>query len=123
MEYQVSIDRVVDVFLSLAGKQAAEESRVFCRTAAGTVDSWVDKSKDLCESDNQLCYAAATVAFYRYTLKNSGTAQSVKAGDITVTDQSEKTVAYAKGLMQDALKAVENLFKPKRFAFMKTEVL
>ncbi len=123
MEYQVSIDRVVDAFLSLAGKETADESRVFCRTAAHTVDSWIDRSKDLWRSDGALCYAAATIAFYRYTLKNSGSAQSVKAGDITINDKSEKTVAYAKGLMQDALSAVEHLFKSKRFAFIKTEVL
>ena len=123
MEYKISIDRVVDAFLTLAENDAVDQSRVFCRTAADTVDSWIDKTKDLAVADGALCYAAATVAFYRYTLKKSGAAQSVKAGDITINDQPEKTVNYAKGLMQDALAAVEHLFKPKRFAFMKTEVL
>ena len=123
MEYKISIDRVVDAFLTLADNGAIDQSRVFCRTAADSVDSWLDKTKDLAVADGPLCYAAAAVAFYRYTLKNSGAAQSVKAGDITIKDQSEKTVAYAEGLMREALTAVEHLFKPKRFAFMKTEVL
>ena len=123
MEYCVDIDRVVEEFLTLAGQEAIESGVLFCRTAAQTVDTWLDKRNDICSSLGPICYAAATMAFYRYTLKSSGSVQSVKAGDITVTDHSEKTVAYAKGLMQDALKAVEHLLKPKRFAFMKTEVL
>lgn len=123
MEHIISIDRVVDRFLALAGEASAAEGRIFCRTAAETVESWVDRSRLTEAYGEGLDYAAATVAFYRFTLKNSGNAQSVKAGDITVTDLSDRSVEFAKSLMQDALKAVEHLFKPKRFAFMKTEVV
>lgn len=123
MEHIISIDLVVDRFLALAGESSAAEGRIFCRTAAETIENWVDHSRLTEGCSEGLDYAAAAVAFYRFTLKNSGNAQSVKAGDITVTDLSDRSVEYAKSLMQDALNAVKHLFKPKRFAFMKTEVL
>ena len=122
MDYKISIDTVVDMFLSLAGDGSLHDGRVFCRTAADTVESWLDQKKELTSHDREICYAAAGIAFYRYTLKTSCGADTVKAGDITVTDGSEKTVAYAKTLMQDAINAVTPLLKPRRFAFMGTEV-
>lgn len=122
MAYKISIDRVVDAFLELAGEEALSDGRVFCRTAADTVGSWVDPKKELAPHDGEISYAAACIAFYRYTLKSSGGADTVKAGDITVTDGSQKTVGYAERLMEDAVHAVSPLLKPRRFAFVGTEV-
>ncbi len=122
MENKISIDRVVDAFLTLAGEDSLSDARVLCYTAAETLGSWLDVSKEIGESEASVNYAAACMAFYRYTLKNAGDGQSIKAGDITVNDGSEKAVSYAKSLMDDALKSVEHLLKPKRFAFVKTEV-
>lgn len=121
MGYTININSVVDAFLNLAGKEALSEGRVFCNTSTETIASWLDNKKDLSANDLSICYAAACMAFYRYTLKNEKAAQSVRAGDITVTDMSDKIVEYSKGLMEDALKAIEHLLKPKRFAFIRTE--
>ena len=122
MEYEVSIDKVVEGFCELAGDGKAEEGRIFCRTAATTVDSWLDKSKDLCSHTAEICYAASCIAFYRFTLKENGNADTVKAGDITITDKSEKSVDFAKELMRDAIKSIEPYLKPRQFAFIGTEV-
>lgn len=122
MEKLVSINRVVDAFLVLTGKKALSEGRVLCSTAAETLESWLDRSKDISAHNESVNYAAACMAFYRYTLENAGDTTSIKAGDITVKEESESTVGYAKILMDDALKAVEHLLKCKRFAFIKTEV-
>ena len=122
MDYTISIDTVVDMFLYMAGDGSLNDGKVFCRTAADTVNSWLDPKKELAPHDREICYAAACIAFYRYTLKASCGCDTVKAGDITVTDGSENTVAYAKALMSDAVQAVSALFKPRRFAFLGTEV-
>lgn len=122
MEKTISIDRVVDAFLVLAGESALAEGRVLCSTATETLESWLDRSKDVASGQGSLNYAAACMAFYRYTLKNAGDATNIKAGDITVRDDSKNTVGYAKSLMDDAIKSVEHLLKCKRFAFVKTEV-
>lgn len=123
METQVNLDLTVDAFVSLAGEDALTDGRVLCRTAAETVESWLDPKKENQITTTSISYAAATIAFYRYTLKSSGNAQSIKAGDITVNDSSEKSVEYAKSLMHDALHSIEHLFLPRQFAFIKTEVL
>ncbi len=122
MNYKISIDRVVDAFLVLAGDKALSDGRVLCRTSAETLESWLNPNKEYEDFIGSICYAAACMAFYRYTLKASGSTQSIKAGDITVNDVSEKTVGYAKSLMDDAVGAIEHLLKSKRFAFVKTEV-
>lgn len=122
MGYEVSIDKVVEGFKNLAGEGNATDGYIFCRTAANTVNSWLDLKKELSLHDEEISYAAATIAYYRFTLKNSGENDSIKAGDITVTDNSEKSVAFAEKLMKDAIKSIEPYLKPKRFAFIGTEV-
>jgi hypothetical protein len=122
MEYEVSIDKVVEGFKNLVGEKTATDGYIFCRTAANTVNSWLDLKKELSSHDEEISYAAATIAYYRFTLKNSGENDSIKAGDITVTDNSEKSVAFAEKLMKDAIKSIEPYLKPKRFAFIGTEV-
>ena len=122
MGYDVSIDKVVEGFKVLAGESNAIDGYIFCRTAANTVNSWLDKHKELSPHDEEISYAAATIAYYRFILKNSGENDSIKAGDITVTDNSEKSVAFAEKLMKDAIKSIEPYLKPKRFAFIGTEV-
>jgi hypothetical protein len=122
MESKISIDRVVDAFLTLAGQEALSSGRILCSTAAETLGSWLDRSKQIGECEASLNYAAACMAYYRYVLKSTDDTRSIKAGDITVNDDSDKMVSFAKNLMDDALHSVEHLFKPKRFAFVKTEV-
>lgn len=120
MSYRVSIDKTVDMFLTLSGEKGKEYGRVFCRTAAETVSGFLNSREELAAHDSEICYAAACIAFYRYTLKISTESGTLKAGDITVTDCSEKTTASAEKMMREALRAIEPLCKPKRFAFVGT---
>ena len=122
MGYEISIDKVVEGFKVLAGEDNATDGYIFCRTAAGTVNSWLDSRKELSKYGEEISYAAATIAYYRFILKNSGDNDTIKAGDITVTDNSEKSVAFAEKLMKDAIKSIEPYLQSKRFAFIGTEV-
>ena len=122
MGYDISIDKVVECFKALAGEINATDGYIFCRTATSTVNSWLDLKKELSSHDEEISYAVATIAYYRFVLKNSGGNDSIKAGDITVTDNSENSVEFAEKLMKDAIKSIEPILKPKRFAFIGTEV-
>ena len=119
MAYEISIDRVVEMFNELAGETSPESSGLFCKTAAHTVSGWLDNEKELSSNDGIICYAAATIAFYRYTLKSVGTSVDFKAGDITVKEDSSLTVKFAEILMNDAHRDLEPLCRNRRFSFMK----
>ena len=121
MEYKISIDKVVDIYNTLNSNKNSADGRVFCRTSARVIGSWIDKSKVSEDNSFEVCYAAATMAYYRKALKDNAVAVDLKAGDISVTDNSEKTVEYAKKLYEDALQAISHLLKSRRFAFVVTE--
>lgn len=118
MSYEISIDRVVDMFSTLTSEADAAESLLFCRSAADTVSDWLDSSKELSKSDYKICYAAAVMAYYRYCLKSTGSSVDFKAGDVTVREHKDERLAVAEQLLKDALKSIETLFYNKRFAFM-----
>lgn len=120
MKYGISIDKTVEMFNALAGEVSADSAKMFCRTAAATLESYTDARRGLASHDTELCYAAACMAFFRYALKEANGADTVKVGDVTVTDCSDSSVKHAEELMKNALEVVEPLFKPKRFAFLGT---
>ena len=118
MIYEISIDRVVDMFSTLAGDVPTAEGSLFCRSAAETISGWLDNSKKLAENDYKISYAAAVMAYYRYCLKSTGDSVDFKAGDITVREHRKEKLVLAEQLLKDALGAIEILFYNKRFAFM-----
>ena len=121
MEYKISINKVVDIYKALNHDGNTADGRVFCRTSARVLESWIDKTKVSDENLFEVCYAAAAMANYRRALKESSVSMDFKAGDISVSDKSEKSVEYAKRLYEDAIEAISYLLKSRRFAFVKTE--
>lgn len=120
MDYEISIDKVVEMFSALAGDGSEEKGAVFCRSAALAVTDWLDPKKDLWAHDYGICYAAASMAYYRFTL-NVTASTDMKAGDITLRENGEERVAYAERLLKEAMSDISPLLRSKRFAFMKTE--
>lgn len=119
MSYEISIDRVVEMFGTLAGETDVSEGWLFCRSAVSTLTEWLDGSKALADNDFSICYAAAATAFYRYSLKSVKDDTDIKAGDITIKETPSSKLSFAETLMCDSLNAIEPLLKPRRFAFMK----
>ena len=117
MDYKISIDRVVDMFLSLAGSDSTDDSYIFCHTAAQSLQSRLNPKADLFSRDFDICYAAACTAYYRFILKSKGDCMNAKLGDITINDTSENTVKFAARLYDEANNAISDLLRPKRFAF------
>ena len=118
MSYEISTDRVVEMFSTLAGDATMHESALFCRSAVETVSDWLDRSLDLSKSDYKICYAAAVLAYYRYCLKSTGNAVDFKAGDITVRERGDENIKLAEQLLKDAMEAIEGLLCNRRFAFL-----
>lgn len=118
MDYRISLDGVITEFSVLSDVSDASVSATFCRSSVNVLQSLLDKRRELAENDRSICYAAACMANYRYTLKKMSAENSdVRAGDVTVYNRSEKTVEYAERLMTDAMKSIGHLLKSKRFVF------
>ena len=113
----IVIDKVIDIFLSLSSAENFKDADVFCKTAADVVESWIDRRKVREEHSYAVCYLAACLANYRYTLKKSLEPVSIKAGDISIDAADKTAVSAAKVLYEDALQSVNHLLKLKRFAF------
>lgn len=118
-KYRISADKVIKIYEALSDEETVgADGGEFCRTSAAVVQRWLADAAAAAPFDDMLCYAAACMANYRRVLKSSVTASDLKAGDISIIDCSQKAVAYAKALYDDALSDVEFLLKPKRFAFV-----
>ena len=118
MGVKISLDKVVDIYSSLRGGEISSEDRVFCKTAAGLIERWLDPKKSIADFQYEVCYAAATMANYRRALNENTSLADFKAGDITVNDKSEKAIENAHKLYEDAMASIGHLLKPKTFAFV-----
>lgn len=121
MDYEISIDRVLEIFTSLADDAEEEKGAVFCRSAASAMNEWLDPKKELSKHDYSICYAAACMAYYRFTLNTAGGSADMKAGDITVREHPGEKVSFAERQLKEALVDIAPLLRSRRFAFIKTE--
>ena len=117
MKYKISIDKVVEIYTSLCPEADSSDGRVFCRTSAGLLETWLDTSKVTPDKDYEICYAAAAMANYRKSLKSGMVSIDFKAGDISVDSNANKSVEYAEKLYHDAIEALGDCLKARRFAF------
>lgn len=118
MSNGINVDKVVDIYSSLIGGEISSEDRVFCKSAVSVLEKWLDTKKVTADDEYNICYAAATMANYRKSLKQGTESADFKAGDITVNDSSDATVKNACLLYKDALESIGNLLKSRSFAFV-----
>lgn len=106
---------VLKAFTMLADltTQEAEQWRPLCHWAVASLFGRLRTDVDLAANQTLLCYAAGTMAYYKYVLRNAvhdGTA-TFAAGDVKVTDNTHRTVEAAKALYEDAIASVSHLFE------------
>lgn len=118
MDYSISVDKVINIYTTLCSRSGMEDRMMFCTTSAGVLESWLDKQKVTEDRDYDICYAAATMANYRRVLKDCSETVDFRAGDISVTNNSSKSVEFAEKLYNDAINAIGDCLKNRRFAFM-----
>ncbi|MBR5234303.1 MAG: hypothetical protein IKW03_08845 [Clostridia bacterium] len=90
----------------------------YCETAAAVISENIRTDADA--SDIRLVTVAATMAYNRYLVaKNAYDCDcgSVRAGDITITSDGEKTAKAAQQMMETALVDAAPLLKDNSFLF------
>ena len=117
MNITLSVERVKSTLSSLAGEEVAGAENL-CIAATGSITAMLKKGGDYLKRESELIYAAACLAFYRYTLsRQSEGVSGYKAGDITVSNNVSSAVKAAKALYLDALSAVADCLVVGNFKF------
>lgn len=110
-------DKVLRLFCSLSGEEDTALYASLCSAAVDTLLLKVKPSASRLRFEQPLCYAAACLAFYRYTLAQSSDIMTdCKAGDITVRVDPAAARESARELLSDALAALDGCLKT-RFSF------
>lgn len=110
----MNIENVLLIFGSLSGLDAenALKYRPICESSAGTITARV-KNISLCDS-RRLEYAAAVMAYYRYTLTLGN--EDITVGEVSVK-QPQKRIESAKMLLQQALADISDIYEDRDFVF------
>ena len=103
-------------FRDFSGEEDAAWSDLL-RICVAEVEGMLRPGADIEKAGDRLCYAAAALAFYRYSLKNAAAdVTRFKAGEVTVAMGGGVDAAYE--MYKEALRAVRAFLKPDDFAFI-----
>jgi hypothetical protein len=118
MQHLIDINGVVKVFKVLSGLDTKDEKfATFCKSAADTISRIIRPDCDIPAEMPRICYAAASLAYYRYTLCDEISGVSgFKAGDISVECGNGGSAA-ARILYEQALADIGDLLIEKKFTF------
>jgi len=117
MNVTLSAERVGRVFASLSGEEPSEHEAL-CVAATNSIRAMLKGGRDYLSREAELIYAAACLAFYRYTLaKQSEGMSGYKAGDITIKSDILSASKTAKALLDDALAAIADCIYLSGFRF------
>lgn len=117
MDKSLSIDKIIDVFTALSGGDC-KDPEIYCNPSKAAVEANILPDCDVQANMISLCYAAGCMAYYKYTLRTvRERIPNFKAGDITVSDNSDSVLESARLLMLDAIKDISHLMRSKRFSF------
>lgn len=118
MKAHLDINRISEVFSSVIDGASAEDSFVFCGSAAENIADMLKENADTAENMSSLCYAAACLAIYRYKLKEGlNPIPQFKAGDLTLKEGTE-SIDAAEKMYNDALSKIGHLLKNSGAAFL-----
>lgn len=113
--------KIIAQFCLLTGlsEEESKQWEDFCSQAAKEILNSLKSTVNPNEYEEKLCYLAASLAFYRYSLK---LASSDDVGDFTVGDiksSSNKNLMYkaAKELYDEARNSAKNLLEDDEFYF------
>ena len=118
MQRLIDINGVVKVFKVLSGLDAKDDkSATFCKSAAATISRIINPNCDIPAEMPRICYAAACLAYYRYTLCDEINGVSgFKAGDISIDCERGGSEA-ARILYEQAIGDIGDLLIEKKFTF------
>lgn len=116
----IDVSLVTERFLLLACMSAADETvEALCQSGADRVEHMVKENADL--SDSRLINAAASDAFYQWTLINKAASKddfkSFRAGDITVQNDVGVSLDAARIIRDEAFETAADLLDDRDFYF------
>lgn len=110
-------DKIEQMFSFLSGEDGQAHG-LLCKAAAVSILGRVKNGASRERWEEGLCYAAACLALYRYTLaRGSDNVAVYKAGDVTLQNKSDVARKSAEALLLDALAAVDGCLKHSGFCF------
>lgn len=122
----LNVTTVLERFILLSGLTSNEAASAlpFCSAAANEIsEKMLSYASD---TDERLIMAAASMAFYKWTLMSSSgendILSSFKAGDVTVSCDTRATIAAAESLKNDTLLSASPLLKDNGFCFSQVNV-
>ncbi len=116
----IDVSLVTERFLLLASMSAADETvEALCQSGADRVEHMVKENADL--SDSRLINAAASDAFYQWTLINRAASKdgfkSFRAGDITVQNDVGVSLDAATTIRDESFETAADLLDDRDFYF------
>ncbi len=107
------------VLFAEVSEEEAEKWLPLCHWAVASLYGKLRLEVDVVENRSLLCYAAGVMAYYKYVLRNAAKegAAVFAAGDVKVTEHTEKKVAAAKELYEAAMMSISHLME-EEFAFV-----
>ncbi len=116
---------VLAVFCRLTGLSESEGRRYLplCRAAAAALTRRLAPQVDLAAEQDTLCHAAGAAAYYRYVMRTAleEGAATFAAGDVKVTDHTDRRIAAARALLEEAMRSVAHLLCEDDFAFLEVK--
>lgn len=117
----MELSYVCQLFAAFTGMTAAEalEQISLIRLCMEELGSKLKEDTDPVKSRQVLSYAAAALAFYRYSVlcANTGGIQSVRTGDTTFSSDPDAAVRTAVAIRDEFMELAAPLLKDQRFAF------
>lgn len=112
------IGKLFAAFTGLTADETLEHLELI-RLSAAEIESRLKIGVDPEKHYQVLCYAAAALAFYRYSVlcANTGGIQSVKTGDTTFAADPASAVQTAAAIRDEFMELAAPLLKDRQFSF------
>ena len=113
----LDMDMIGKFFRDFSGETETAAWSDLLRICAVEIEGMLRPDADLLKAGDRLCYAAAALAFYRYSLKSAASdVAHFKAGEVTLAMGGGVEAAYE--IYKEALRAVRAFLNPDDFAFI-----
>ena len=119
--FKVNLQTILEHFVLISGipEDEVAEYIPMCEDAQEEITSNLKSNADTSAYERKLNVAAATLAFYKYTLcrASGGNAESFTAGELRIKNNLQSNVNMAYRLWSEAKKAISPLIQDTDFFF------
>ena len=121
----LNIQDVLEKFSIISGLDTQKISQwvYLCRESLDRIVSRLKEDVDVEKNIERITTAAASLAFYKYTLyqASNGGLESFKAGDITIKNDKKESLNIAFKIYKDAQISILDLLEDENFIFERVE--